>query len=78
MQCARVPKQVIIWFKHILFRRKGLGVAYKATMPSADEVFTKEHNFTHTHTHMYTHTSKNRMFDNIKRDIVTNVTGVTK
>ena len=22
------------WFKHILFRRKGLGAAYNATMPS--------------------------------------------
>ena len=24
------------WFKHILFRRKGLGVAYNATMPSPE------------------------------------------
>ena len=36
------------WFKHILFRRKGLGVAYNATMPSPVEVFTKEPNHTHT------------------------------
>ena len=41
-----------IWFKHILFRRKGLGVAYKATMPSPEEAFTKEPN----HTHICTHT----------------------
>ena len=47
---------------NILFRRKGLGVAYNATMPSPEEVFTKEPNHTHTHT------SKNRMFDNIKRN----------
>ena len=40
-----------IWFKHILFRRKGLGAAYNATMPSPGEVFTKEPNHTHTHTH---------------------------
>ena len=26
------------WFKHILFRRKGLGAAYNATMPSPEEV----------------------------------------
>ena len=48
------------WFKHILFRRKGLGVAYNATMPSPEEIFTKEPN--------HTHTSKNRMFDNTKRN----------
>ena len=24
------------WFKHILFRRKGLGAAYNATMPSPE------------------------------------------
>ena len=42
-----------IWFKHILFRRKGLGVAYNATMPSPEEVFTKEPNHTHTHTHTH-------------------------
>ena len=29
-----------LWFKHILFRRKGLGAAYNATMPSPEEVFT--------------------------------------
>ena len=52
------------WFKDILFRRKGLGTAYNVTMPSPEEVFTKEPKHTHTHTH--THTSKNRMFDNIK------------
>ena len=39
------------WFKHILFRRKGLGAAYNATMPSPEEVITKEANRTHTHTH---------------------------
>ena len=38
------------WFEHILFGRKGLGVAYNATMPSP-EVFTKEPNHTHIHTH---------------------------
>ena len=27
-------KLMFIWFKHILFRRKGLGAAYTATMPS--------------------------------------------
>ena len=27
---------VNLWFKHILFRRKGLGAAYNATMPSLD------------------------------------------
>ena len=26
-------KAQTFWFKHILFRRKGLGVAYNATMP---------------------------------------------
>ena len=40
------------WFKHILFRRKGLGAAYNATMSSPEEVFTKESN----HTHICTHT----------------------
>ena len=40
----------LFWFKHILFRRKGLGAAYNATMPSPEEVFTKEPNHTHTHT----------------------------
>ena len=44
---------LFIWFKHILFRRKGLGAAYNATMPSPEEVFTKEPN--RTHTHMHTH-----------------------
>ena len=29
---------------------KGLGVAYNSTMPSPEEVFTKEPNHTHTHT----------------------------
>ena len=43
------------WFKHILFRRKGLGAAYNATMPSPEEVFTKEPNLSHTHTHTRTH-----------------------
>ena len=43
--------EVLHWFKHILFRRKGLGAAYNATMPSLEEVFTKEPNHTHTHTH---------------------------
>ena len=42
------------WFKHILFRRKGLGAAYNVTMPSPEEVFTKEPNHTHTHTHTHT------------------------
>ena len=32
----------------MLFRRKGLGAAYNATMPSPEEVFTKEPNHTHT------------------------------
>ena len=27
---------VLCWFKHILFRRKGLGAAYNTTMPSPD------------------------------------------
>ena len=27
---------VLCWFKHILFRRKGLGSAYNATMPSPE------------------------------------------
>ena len=40
------------WFKHILFRKKRLGVAYNATMPFPEEVFTKEPN----HTHICTHT----------------------
>ena len=48
----------IIWFKHILFRRKGLGAAYNVTMPSPEEVFTKEPNHTHTHTHTYGQESK--------------------
>ena len=38
------------WFKHILFRRKGLGVAYNATMPPPEDVFTKELNHIHTYT----------------------------
>ena len=57
---------MFIWFKHILFRRKELGVAYNATMPSPEEVFTKEPN--RTHTHMHRRTSKHRMFDNTKRN----------
>ena len=36
---------------NILFRRKGLGAAYNATMPSPEEVFTKEPNHTHIRTH---------------------------
>ena len=28
-----------IWFKHILFRRKGLGTAYNATMPSPGPIY---------------------------------------
>ena len=38
-------------FKHILFRRQGLGTAYNATMPSPEEAFTKEPNHTHIRTH---------------------------
>ena len=52
-----------LWFKHILFRRKGLGAAYNTTMPIPEEVFTKEPN----HTHAHTCTLKNRMFDNNKQ-----------
>ena len=37
-------------------------------MHSPEEVFTKEPNHTHTHMHSDTHTSKNRMFDNTKRN----------
>ena len=60
MLCAKIDvlKCVFMyqcWFKHILFRRKGLGTAYKATMPSPEEVFTKEPK-SHTHTHTHTHT----------------------
>ena len=29
------------WFKHILFRRKGLRVAYNATMPYTERSFCK-------------------------------------
>ena len=50
--CVRHPFKLLKifcnWFKHILFRRKGLGAAYNATMPSPEEVFTKEPNHTHT------------------------------
>ena len=47
------PGFIYIWFEHIFFRREGLGAAYNATMPSPEEVFTKEPN--HTHTYAHTH-----------------------
>ena len=63
MHIIPMDQKICIWFKHILFRRKGLGAAYNTTMPSPEEVLQKNL-ITHTHTH----TSKNRMFDNIKRN----------
>ena len=47
----------VCWYKHILFRRKGLGAAYtcNVTMPSPEER-TKEHHPSpnHIHTHICT------------------------
>ena len=31
----------ILWFKHILFRRNGLGAAYNVTMPSPEKYVEK-------------------------------------
>ena len=28
-----------VWFKHVLFRRKGLGASYNGTMPSLEILF---------------------------------------
>ena len=47
MHDVYLRKFLISWFKHILFRRKGLGATYSVTMPSKEEVFTKEPNYTH-------------------------------
>ena len=40
------------WFKHILFRRKGLGAAYNATMPSLALSSVEHSAFLFTH-HTY-------------------------
>ena len=32
--CSTGEDTTLFWFKHILFRRKGVGAAYNATMPS--------------------------------------------
>ena len=35
-QLLEALTEILVWFKHILFRRKGLGAAYNATMPSPE------------------------------------------
>ena len=47
-----------IWFKHILFRGKGLEVAYNVAVPYPNEVCAMEHDPSpnHTCTHIFTHT----------------------
>ena len=53
------------WFKHILFRRNGLGAAYNATMSSPEKYVqnTQPITLTHMHTHIH-NTIKNRIFGN--------------
>ena len=38
---GRSPSSKTSWFKHALFRRKGLGAAYNATMPSQNLFWVK-------------------------------------